>query len=185
MANEEEKVLITQIKKIRVNAWFGKKKHYNAADGKDCVHLWFGVPAMILNVIVGSLLVGLLSENANTTAQTKWWGAVLVLLAAVLTAVQTFFNFQKQADGHRRIASRYLILANECTGLIALCESGNAPTNLVERMELLTQRYNEITLDSDGFPTSEADYKKAKAGIEAGEEAFTEAELEGTKASGG
>lgn len=174
MANDINSVLL-QIKKIRAAAWIGKKKHYNAADWKDGLNLWFGAPAMVINVVVGSLLIGLLSETFPNEA--KWWAAVAVLVAAVLTAVQTFFNFQKQAEGHRRIASRYLILANDCSSLLALLESGNTPKNIIERMDALSIRYNEITQDSDACPVSNADYKKAIAGIKDGEEHFTEIEL--------
>lgn len=107
----------------------------------------------------------------------KWAGAILAFTAAALVGIQTFFNWQKQIEGHRRIASRYLFLSKDCSQLLAVCESKGIPSDLQEQLERLSDRYKEITLDAESFGTNKSDYGRAIEGIKSGEEEYTAIEL--------
>lgn len=172
--NDPTAALQKLVRQIRADSMIGKKKHFNAADRKDKLNLWCGLPPIVINIVLGSLLIGLLTESLPDW--TKWGGALLAVVAAALTGVQTFFNWQKQVEGHKRIASKYLFLMKDATKLLAICETG-APADFEQRLEQLNTRYQDITLDAEAFGTNDDDYKLAIEGIKNGEEEYTAQEL--------
>ncbi|QSO48597.1 hypothetical protein [Alicyclobacillus mengziensis] len=90
----------------------------------------------------------------------KWLGAALALVAAVAISGQPFFNFQKQADGHR--ASRYLAVAKERDRLDEYFADGSTDANtLREQLERLARINDRINRDAESFPTSNKDYRLA------------------------
>lgn len=167
---------LCRVNELRVDALYGKKKHYNAADRKGIHSLSLGIPVVIINVLLSSLLFWIISDSVPIVA--KWVGAVLGLLAAGCGAVQTFLNVQKQIEGHRRVASRYLAVSKACSRLTAYYKDGSCNEDeLIGRFEGLAREYDEINKDAESFPTSHKDYEKARRGMNESEEVYFEAEL--------
>ncbi|MFC3250947.1 SLATT domain-containing protein [Paenibacillus sepulcri] len=107
----------------------------------------------------------------------KWIGALLSLITAAFIAIQTFFNFQKQVEGHRSIASRYLVVSKECNRVEAyFIDKHFDPESLREQLENLSRVCNQINNDADAFPTSNTDYRIAQQGLNDGEELYTVSE---------
>lgn len=167
---------ITRIRQLRVNALFGKKKHFNAADRKQCYQDWLGGVVIAINIILGSGLIVLL--RAETAEVVKWVGAALSLLAALFAAYQKFFGFQRAISGHRSIAGRYLELSHECQSLLSDFQDSliNA-AQLAKRRDGIQRSLSKIDTDALGFSTSGKDYALAQQGLNGGEESYTEAEL--------
>lgn len=175
MGNEESAVY-RQLKKCRVDALYGKKKHFNAADRKSKYQAWITIPVVLINLMLGSLLFGMLSMTFSNSV--NWVAGVFALGAAILSGLQLHFNYGKQTEEHRNVASRYLDLVKQCD-LVAAAYQDNALTSeelykKVERLELLK---SEINKDADCSPTNDADYRKAQEGIKSGEEGYTPEEL--------
>lgn len=169
-----------EIKRIRAEARIGKKKHFNAADRKDRVHTNLGWPVVLINVLLGSLLFTLLTRDGSQTADCfKWAGALLAFLGAALAALQTYFDYATVAAGHRSVAQAYLSLMRECRRVLAtLAVAPEAADDLAEMVSSLSRRYDEITEQAQGYPTSAKDYQRARQGEASGEEDFSETELE-------
>ena len=53
-----------KIKRIKIDSLYGKKKHFNAADRKENWHYWIGIPLIIVNILSGSILFYVLTEDA-------------------------------------------------------------------------------------------------------------------------
>lgn len=152
---------VSKVDELRVDALYGKKKHFNAADRKQNYELWLGIPAITLNVIGGSLLFGMAIKDFPTVF--GWIGAVLVLISTFLTTIQTFLHFQRQADGHKRIANRYLEIAKECGRMKAYIYDGLCTSEKIkEQLEILSKSYAQVNLDAESYPTNQMDYKKAQ-----------------------
>lgn len=167
---------IKQIKKLHVDAIYEKKKHFNAANRKNKYHLHLGCPAILINIILGSALFFVFTEQWPTLI--KWAGGLLCLLAAILVGLATFLNPKRIAQGHHHIANRYLNIAKKCDRLIAYHRDGVlCKEEVIARLEEIAQEYTNVTNDANAFPTSEKDYQRAKKGIEEGEEDYTEEEL--------
>jgi F0F1-type ATP synthase assembly protein I len=168
---------LEKVNQLRVDALYGKKKHYNAADRKQKYNIILGITALIINLVVTSIFFGFLTDGMPNIS--KWGGAILSLIAAVAISVQTFFNFQKQAEGHRSIASRYLAVAKECDRIDAYFNDRTIdPENLREQLERLAKINDRINRDAESFPTLKADYEKAKQGFSDKQEVYTQDELD-------
>lgn len=175
-AAAEATCTLQEVEKLRVDALYGKKKHFNAADRKQRYHLWTGIPALIINLLLGSYLVGALSSVLPDLC--NWAGAGLAVIAAALIAVQTTFNFERKAEQHQSIGTRYLSVAKECGRLIAYCKDGKVGIDeLRSQLESLAIRHDEINADAAKCPTNNADYRKAQQGLKEGEEKYTETEI--------
>ena len=168
--------VVREVKKLRAGVTYEKKKHFNAGDRKERLHYWIGIPVVIINVLLGSLLVGVLSESSPFWA--KWITAVFALLAAGLSAVSTFLNLRKDIEGHRRLGNRYLELSRRCSRALAKYKDelldGKELTEILSR---LSDRRYEVDRDSESYSTNKTDYKIAQKGFSSGEEEYTEKEL--------
>lgn len=167
---------VKQIKKIRVDALFGKKKHFNAADRKEKFNNRVGTAIVILNVLTGSVFFYLIFENDTDFA--KYIGAFITVIAVVLSATRDYFNLCPQIDGHRNLANRYLSLAKKCNRVDAYILDGVlSEEDIIGKIEELSSEIAEINLDANSFPTNKDDFSKAQKGFQAGEELYTEEEL--------
>ncbi|RYX92093.1 SLATT domain-containing protein, partial [bacterium] len=135
-----------------------------------------GIPLIIINVITGSVLFYVLTEGANDWV--KFVPLWLTLIAALLSSFQTYLNLPRRVEGHRKIANRYLSIMKKCDRLLGYLADGLIDDlTLIDKLELLGLEADEINILAENFPTSDSDYNNAKAGIEAGEENYTSAEL--------
>ncbi|MCX6177787.1 MAG: SLATT domain-containing protein [Chlorobiales bacterium] len=165
--------LLNILKQIRADAIFGKKKHFNAADRKEKYNHRISLLVAITSLFASSSLF-------YSIIQTKFFyteniSLVLVLLIMILSWVQIYFNWQKEAYEHRRIANKYLGLAKKCSIVVSQIEDKIIDENaLVKEVNALSLLINEINKDADSHPTNNNDYQMARKGIEEGEEIYTE-----------
>src|ERR1022692_3008908 len=160
-----------KIKRIKVDCLYGKKKHFNAADRKESYHYWIGIPLTVITILTTTILFYVLTDGA--TNWVKFVPLVLAFAASFLSGFQTYFNFNKQVEGHRRVGNRYLAgmkKADRLQGYIT--DKLISPEDLVKQFETLAAEVDDINKEAEPFPTSNADYAKAKKGIEQGEEEY-------------
>lgn len=172
------KATIKEIKKTRVDALYGKKKHFNAADRKRRYRLWLNIPVIVFNVLLGgSLLFTLLEEASPENA--KIIAAICSFAAAVMVGISTFFNFSKEIDGHRKVGNKYLEVVKRSNQLIAVYKDNMImDQELISRYEAILDLKIQANAESVSFSTSDSDYKKAQKGIkEDGEEEYLPKEL--------
>ena len=168
---------IKKLKRIKVDSLYGKKKHFNAADRKECQHYWIGIPLIIINVITGSVLFFILTDPV--TNWVKFIPLILALIAALLSGFQTFLNLQKKVEGHRRVGNKYLAIMKKCDRIQAyVTDDVIKEKHLINEIEKIALEIDNINIEAESFPTNKTDYKLAKKGIEEGEEEYTKQELE-------
>lgn len=174
---KEKSACIEQVKRSRTDALLGKKKHYNAAGRKEKYQHRLGLSVIVINIIIGSALFATLKEVVPEWM--KWTGAVMALAAAILSALQTYFSFQKAVQGHRRIAGRYLALVKRCNLFLAkYADEVLSDSQLISEMEALAKEIEQVNTEAHSFPTNNGDYVRAKQGMERGEEDYTAEDLE-------
>jgi len=173
----ENQFMIERIKQLKVDALYGKKKHYNAADRKQSYHMWIGIPLTVTNILLGSYIFAMIT--LKWPDESNWLVGVLALIAAILATFQTFFNFERQVEQHRSIATRYLAVAKGCSRLIAYHRDGQMEASgLRDQFEEYAKDYDQIASDSERSPTNRADYESARQGFNDGEEDYTISELD-------
>lgn len=167
---------IDKLRRIKVDSLYGKKKHFNAADRHEKSHYRIGVPLIVINVLTGSILFYVLTYD--TTNWIKYIPLVLALIAALLSGFQTYLNLPQKVEGHRRLGNRYLSIMKKCDrlqGYIADNLISNA--DIIAKIEEISTEADDTNREAEGFSTSQSDYNLAQKGILAGEENYTESEL--------
>ncbi|WP_073272209.1 SLATT domain-containing protein [Microbulbifer donghaiensis] len=151
---------IEVLDKLRWNAHLCKHSHFRASMKGRNLHVLCGVPIVVINLFLGSLFFSLI--NAELPDWTKWAGAALALLTALLGGVQTFFNFKKNYEGHREIGNEYLAIARECERLIALYFDGILDLeHLSTKIAELNARYSDINQRAEEYIVSDKVYREA------------------------
>lgn len=134
------------------------KTHFNAQARWNRWNYLFGLPSVVISALAG-------------TAFFKDYAAVAGVMTAVvtvLTALMTFLKPSERANAHKNSGDQYLSLRNDARvyrliGLTMATEEEAA----IAGMTGLTTRRNELNQASP--PVSGRDFRKAKAGIDAGE----------------
>jgi cation transport ATPase len=168
---KNESAILEKADEGRIDALYEEKKHDNAAKRKKKIntfYLW--VPAFVINGVVGLILLleGLQIINVLQADWLKWIGAFLILIAAILILIQTYFNFMPFINGHKRMAAKFLALGNKYERLIvAYKDQAFDSKELYDRLENLSEKHSEMLRDGHAFPTSYDDYLKARERIQA------------------
>lgn len=109
MTDEAEMSFQSMIKTAEDYRHYAQKKsnaHYKMCELAMRKHSLLGVPAAIVSTLVGTAIFSTL----NSPKQSLWLqilAGLFSLLAAVLVALQTFFNYSDVASKHRDAAASY------------------------------------------------------------------------------
>ena len=156
--------VLTLIRRLQQNARLGKHSHFYASLRRRNLHILCGVPAVLINLVLGSVFFALL--QAELPDWGKWLGAGLALLAAALGGIQTFFDFKKTCAGHREVGNDYLQLARECERLLALYDDGLLTLQqLACELPRLNAEYADINERAEMFIVSPREYEYARLWI--------------------
>ena len=90
----------------RLRAWVAQMAHYRLASRLRKSNVWLGLPVIVFTTAIGTSVFATLSEKDPPGLVRVTVGAVSVL-AAILAAIQTFFNFASRADQHVLAADWY------------------------------------------------------------------------------
>jgi hypothetical protein len=167
----------TQLKRLRADALYGKKKHFNAADRKNRESNLLNVPSLAINVILSSVLLS--NFQKADPDMFKWVSATLAIAATLLTGLATYWKLPKQVEGHRRIAHKFLKVMKGCERLLAFEKDGlvDGKTFIVE-FQVLASLYDDANGEEESFMPNAEDFEKAKKGIASGEEMYLENEID-------
>jgi len=148
------------IKELYTKAYIGKSNHYFAASRNRLLNTFTGLPAIIINIILGSILFVDLSVVLPDII--KWTGALVAFFAAFLSGIQTFFNYQRNFEAHRKVAGMLLKIQDHCNYLHKRYNDNviNIQT-AYEELKEINDEYFKIISDAEAFPTKKRDYKKS------------------------
>lgn len=135
--------------------------NYEAAGLFTRRNYWLGVPAVLLSAAVGTSVFAALGKNVDPLIQMTV-GAVV--LAAVLSALQTFFRWGELASNHRAAAAEYGALKREIDELLARYAAG--ADVLDEDVTRVRERMDTLSRDVPELPQST--WRKARASIRLG-----------------
>ena len=122
------------------------------------VHLWIGIPNSIIAAIAG---VSAFNDQAFAAG-------ILAVIVAAITAVNTFLNPSDIATTHKACGGEYLSLRNRCRIFCNITMKLNlAESEIQARFEELVTKRDDLNSSSPQIP--EWAFKKAKAGIDAGQ----------------
>ena len=162
---------IRAVERLKIDALYGKKKHFNATDRKERYNTCIGIFLIVANAVIASNLVYMLVSDIRIFGMII---GIVGLMATVLAVVQSFFNYSRMVEQHRMVATRYLHIVKACSRVKAYHQDGILPADeLRERFEALAREYERITESAVSLSTNQDDYEKARRGIEGGEERYS------------
>lgn len=168
--------IIKQLEQFKVDAIYGKKKHYNAADRKRVYHKWTSFLQIALNAISGSALFTVVFGNGDKAGEVL--ALVLTIFATILASVQKIGDFENQAQGNAKVADMYLKISKKINLILNCIRDGVlSEEDIVAKVEEICEEVFQTNELGSQFHTNEKDYIKAKDGISNGEENYTNEEL--------
>lgn len=157
------KNLLIQIQEIHSDSKIGKDRHFNAGERKGSYGKKLGLSVIIINVLIGSSLISNLQKYLKIEVESQELIiSFFALLAAGLAAIQTFFDYAKEVENHRKIGNLYLEITKDSDNLLAKFNDGYIDKDECQKKyEKLVIRYKEINIQEEICVTSNADYKFA------------------------
>lgn len=172
----DKDILIKEIDKLEIDALYGKKKHFNASNRKHRYLRFLGVAVILINVFLGSVFFSFLTTAIPALA--KWLGAFAALIAVSLSSLQTFFNLQKQIEGHTRVANKYLSIAKASRRTKAYFLAKTiSKAEFAKKIEALANQYEDTNREAVPYNINAKDYNKAQKGFKVGEESYNDDEF--------
>lgn len=126
--------------------------HYESARRFGHLHLWLGLPVIILSTIVGTSVFATIQKTSQQS--TSAWLPIVVgllsVLSAVLASLQTFLRYSELAEKHRIAGARFANLKHE----IELLDSTRPPdaTELRQALATIEQRWAKLREESPSVP---------------------------------
>jgi len=152
--------ILKEAKRIEEDSIYSSKSHFNTARFWSNLHLWLGVPAVMLAAVASAFAF---SEYDNH-------GLVgfLAIIASALSAVNIFLNPNEKANSHHNAGNQYNALKNNARILseIYLNVDGNNE-DILKKMEKMNDKRNDLNEKSPQIPRWA--FKKARRGIKEGE----------------
>ena len=167
---------IRAVERLRIDALYGKKKHFNAADRKERCNTYIGIFLIVANAVIASNLAYMFISEIRTFGVII---GVVGLIATVLAVVQSFFNYSRAVEQHRMVAAKYLHIVKACSRVKAYHQDGILSADeLRERLDTLAREYEQITESAVCLSTNQDDYEEARRGFGGGEERYSPEEYQ-------
>ncbi len=123
-----------------IHAHKGRDRHDLAARRYESRRSGLGVPTIVMSAVVGTSVFASLGSQAATWAQVSV--GLLSVAAAVLSALQTFFDYPARAERHRLAGAKYKAIVRELEEVLAV------PDSLMARdsawLDALRQRFDAL-----------------------------------------
>ena len=144
--------ILKQAKQYRVDATYTGRAHYKAADIASERNNLLGIPVIIATAVVGTSIFATLSGSPDIAW--KITAGIVSLLAATLSALQTFFKFSETAERHRAAGAAYGALRRDVElFLLKYSEAEvDARSSALQELERLSSKLSELASGSPRIP---------------------------------
>ena len=117
---------IWQMAHMRASAWFGR------------MHFVLGVPVTVLAAVIGT---SLFADTGQLPAALRYFSAMASIAVAVLSALQTFFNYPQRANQHAATAAKFGALRRRLETALAFAGEGKG---LAEKAQVIQAEWAEL-----------------------------------------
>ncbi len=153
--------VIKEAKRLYENCLYTSKSHFVEARFWQNLHLWIGVPTVILAGVAGTLAF----------AEVKLLAGIVSMVIVVLTSITTFLNPKEQANSHLTAANNYDSLMTKLRIFWSIdCWSEESDDVLTERLRVYSEERDKLNRECpQPFKWS---YRSAKKSIQEGESEY-------------
>ena len=140
--------IIEQAKQYQIDAAYAGRAHYKSVDLDNRWNNFIGVPVVITTTIVATSIFATLNSNPEI----KWriLTGMISILAAVLSALQTFFRFSDRAEKHRVCGAKYGALRRKIEQFVLKYKGApdDKRSEALKEMENISQSLSQLAEDS-------------------------------------
>lgn len=154
------KDIIKVLESYSNNCILNRAAHYRAANDARNKHYWLGIPSIIIGTAIGTSIFA--SVNSNPNNELKIIVGLISFISAVLSSLQTFFQFAEIAEKHRAAGAAYGDIKRKLD-ILRLEYSIKEPTSreaALRELKLISQGLGELAKESPSIPDKA--FKEAK-----------------------
>ena len=167
---------ITLLKKLRADAVYGKKKHYNAAARKRKYNKRIVIAQMVISAITGTSMISVVFGQGNKI--TEVIALLLAVITTILAGLQKALKLEEQATGNTKAADMYLRIIKNINMILAVIKDDKlSEDKAISELQKITNSISDANEVASQFTTTNHDYQEARKGIQNGEETYTEEDL--------
>lgn len=142
------------------NTSISRFRHFYEAERHNLFNRWLSVPVVLINITLGSAFFALLDNDIPDEA--KWAAAALALIAALLSGILAFFNFNKSFVEHRILANKYLEIMRKLEKINAFCKDKTInEKDYHDELNTIHEQYLDLNHESSCNLTSKKAFKRA------------------------
>lgn len=158
VVSKPKEEIIREAKRLYENCLYTSKSHFIEARLWQSLHLWIGVPTVIIAGVAGTLAFADFRQIAGS----------LSILLVVLTSITTFLNPKEQANSHLTAGNNYDALMTKARIFWSIeCWQEDSDIILTDRIKSHSEERDRLNRE---YPQpSKWAYRQAKKGIEEGE----------------
>ena len=128
--------MVSILKAYQTNAHECAALHREECVVNDRRHLWLGIPTLCIATVVGSSVFASLASDKPGTLVVVSTG-LLSILAAVLSALQTFLDFSKRAQAHKTAADSYSAIIRNIDLALGKLQQAQSETSAGELLSIV------------------------------------------------
>jgi SMODS and SLOG-associating 2TM effector domain family 4 len=143
--------IIEAATKFRNSAQFMRDQHYGRSDNASRWNIILGVPATLIAAVVSTSIFA--SINSSPSNHWKIVAGTIALIAAALSALQTFFRFPESGERHRVAAAKYGAVRRSLELFVLRYAHANSSSRdeALNALDKLTTKLGELDESSPGI----------------------------------
>lgn len=136
-----EDLLILWVKQMNLN----RMEHEKKARCNRNFHIIFGIPNILLNTIAGFLLMGSLRVSSGSMYATIFIISItiIVMLSAILSGIQIFFNFGQKSEKHKQASLLYRSISSRIDATLLLYRKDRP--DVKQFLQMVQTEFNNIS----------------------------------------
>lgn len=161
IAKSREDIII-EAKRLCENCVYTSKSHFIEAHFWQNLHLWIGIPTVILAAIIGTL----------TFTQHRTLAGLLSIIVVVLTSITTFLNPKERSASHLTAGNNYDALMTKTRIFHSIdCWQEESDRMLTDQLKRFCEERDR--LNRECLQPFQWAYKRAKKAVEQGETKYS------------
>ena len=153
------------MRKLMQDSQIVRSAHFIAAERKSRRATFFGVMVILINLLITSGIIDIVfKDQPRIEAAVK----ILSFVAAAFAAIQTFLNYQKEIECHRKSGGVYSSIYHRIR--LVMAEYQEQPANrpgLIDSFKALSEEYLRANEEATACVPTDGDYDKSRSRIKA------------------
>jgi hypothetical protein len=124
------------------------RAHFEAAKYYQGLHLWFGLPSLVISTLFGTTVFTTLQGSPVTWV--KYFMAILSLIMILMSSLQTFFRYAERSERHSTAGVQIGEIRRELEQQLAFSDQKPIDQDLITK---LRKRWDAVDSQAPTIPS--------------------------------